>query len=105
MTHNGGADTNDPFARASRLADIAVSNACALTGWRIDYAAGPERPIRAMAVVQSQSTSCASSLSPAAAVPGRAFGLSRDLRISYAASRDELGRALERIGAALRALQ
>lgn len=34
-----------------------VSKAYAMTGWRIGYGAGPEALIRAMAVVQSQSTS------------------------------------------------
>ena len=45
-----------------------VSKAYAMTGWRIGYAGGPEALIRAMAVVQSQSTSCPSSISQAAAV-------------------------------------
>ncbi len=44
-----------------------VSKAYAMTGWRIGYAAGPAPLIAAMAVVQSQSTSCASSISQAAA--------------------------------------
>ena len=38
-----------------------------MTGWRIGYAAGPEDVIRAMRKVQGQSTSCASSVSQAAA--------------------------------------
>ena len=45
-----------------------VSKAYAMTGWRIGYAAGPKDLIAAMAVVQSQSTSCPSSVSQAAAV-------------------------------------
>ncbi len=45
-----------------------VSKAYAMTGWRIGYAAGPEDIIRAMRKVQGQSTSCASSVSQAAAV-------------------------------------
>jgi len=44
-----------------------VSKAYAMTGWRIGYAAGPEDVIRAMRKVQGQSTSCASSVSQAAA--------------------------------------
>jgi len=44
-----------------------VSKAYAMTGWRIGYAAGPEDLIRAMRKVQGQSTSCASSVSQAAA--------------------------------------
>lgn len=45
-----------------------VSKAYAMTGWRIGFAAGPGELIKAMAVVQSQSTSCPSSVSQAAAV-------------------------------------
>ncbi|MGH8034270.1 MAG: pyridoxal phosphate-dependent aminotransferase [Lysobacterales bacterium] len=44
-----------------------VSKAYAMTGWRIGYAAGPEDVIRAMRKVQGQTTSCASSVSQAAA--------------------------------------
>lgn len=45
-----------------------VSKAYAMTGWRIGYGAGPRDLIASMAVVQSQSTSCPSSISQAAAV-------------------------------------
>lgn len=45
-----------------------VSKAYAMTGWRIGYGAGPKALIAAMAVIQSQSTSCPSSVSQAAAV-------------------------------------
>ncbi|MEN8723443.1 MAG: pyridoxal phosphate-dependent aminotransferase [Alphaproteobacteria bacterium] len=45
-----------------------VSKAYAMTGWRIGYAAGPKDLIKAMAKVQSQSTSNPSSVSQAAAV-------------------------------------
>ncbi len=45
-----------------------VSKAYAMTGWRIGYGAGPASLIQAMAVVQSQSTSCPSSISQAAAI-------------------------------------
>ena len=44
-----------------------VSKAYAMTGWRIGYAAGPEVLIKAMAKVQSQSTSNPSSVSQWAA--------------------------------------
>jgi aspartate aminotransferase len=39
-----------------------------MTGWRIGYAAGPKELIKAMGVIQSQSTSNPSSISQAAAV-------------------------------------
>jgi aspartate aminotransferase len=44
-----------------------VSKAYAMTGWRLGYGAGPAALISAMAIVQSQSTSCPSSVSQAAA--------------------------------------
>jgi aspartate aminotransferase len=44
------------------------SRAYAMTGWRIGYAGGPRELIKAMAVVQSQATSCPSSISQAASV-------------------------------------
>ena len=45
-----------------------VSKAYAMTGWRIGYAGGPKALIKAMAVIQSQATSCPSSVSQAASV-------------------------------------
>ena len=45
-----------------------VSKAYCMTGWRIGYAGGPAALIKAMAAVQSQSTSNPSSVSQAAAV-------------------------------------
>ena len=45
-----------------------VAKAYAMTGWRIGFAAGPADIIKAMAKIQSQSTSCPSSISQAAAV-------------------------------------
>jgi len=45
-----------------------VSKAYAMTGWRIGYGGGPVELIKAMAKVQSQSTSNPSSISQAAAV-------------------------------------
>lgn len=45
-----------------------VSKAYCMTGWRLGYAGGPAALVKAMAVVQSQSTSNPSSLSQAGAV-------------------------------------
>lgn len=45
-----------------------VSKAYAMTGWRIGFAAGPKHLIRAMATLQSQSTTNPSSVSQAAVV-------------------------------------
>jgi aspartate aminotransferase len=47
-----------------------VSKSYAMTGWRIGYAGGPEVLIKAMAKLQSQSTSNPSSISQYAAIEG-----------------------------------
>jgi aspartate aminotransferase len=57
----------EPRLRERTLTVNGVSKAYAMTGWRIGYAGGPKALIKAMAVVQSQSTSCPSSISQAAA--------------------------------------
>lgn len=58
----------EPLLNDRTLTINGVSKAYAMTGWRIGYAGGPSALIRAMAVVQSQSTSCPSSISQAAAI-------------------------------------
>ncbi|WP_315744645.1 MULTISPECIES: pyridoxal phosphate-dependent aminotransferase [unclassified Bradyrhizobium] len=58
----------EPALRNRTLTVNGVSKAYAMTGWRIGYGAGPSALIKAMAVVQSQSTSCPSSISQAAAI-------------------------------------
>jgi len=63
-----------------------VSKAYAMTGWRIGYAGGPKALIKAMATIQSQSTSNPSSISQAAAVAA----LTGDL--SFLAERNEIFR-------------
>ena len=45
-----------------------VSKAYSMTGWRIGYAAGPKEIIKAIAKIQSQSTTNPSSISQAASV-------------------------------------
>ncbi len=57
----------DPSLYARTLTVNGVSKAYSMTGWRIGYAAGPKALIKAMAKVQSQSTSNPSSVSQAAA--------------------------------------
>ncbi|WP_185868121.1 pyridoxal phosphate-dependent aminotransferase [Variovorax sp. DXTD-1] len=59
--------TVEPRLRERTLTVNGVSKAYAMTGWRVGYGAGPRALIAAMAVVQSQSTSCPSSVSQAAA--------------------------------------
>jgi aspartate aminotransferase len=76
-----------------------VSKAYAMTGWRIGYAAGPKELIAAMAVVQSQSTSCPSSISQAAAVAALTGpqDLLAERRNSFQARRDFVVTALNAI--------
>jgi aspartate aminotransferase len=67
-----------------------MSKTYAMTGWRIGYAAGPADLIAAMDTLQSQSTSCASSVSQAAALAaleGDQGSLAESLAI-YRARRD-----------------
>jgi len=58
----------EPKLKDRTLVVNGVSKSYAMTGWRIGYGAGPEKLIKAMSVIQSQSTSCPSSISQAAAV-------------------------------------
>ena len=57
-----------PRLRARCLTMNGVAKAYAMTGWRIGYAGGPAELIKAMAKVQSQSTSNPCSISQAATV-------------------------------------
>jgi aspartate aminotransferase len=57
-----------PELKARTLTINGVSKAYAMTGWRLGYGAGPKPLIKAMAVAQSQSTSCPSSISQAAGI-------------------------------------
>jgi aspartate aminotransferase len=58
----------EPSLYARTLTVNGVSKAYAMTGWRIGYAGGPAELIKAMAKVQSQSTSNPSSIAQWAAV-------------------------------------
>lgn len=58
----------EPRLKDRTLTMNGVSKAYAMTGWRIGYAAGPEMLIRAMAKLQSQSTSNPCSISQYAAL-------------------------------------
>jgi aspartate aminotransferase len=58
----------EPQLYARTLTVNGVSKAYSMTGWRIGYAGGPVELIKAIAKVQSQSTSNPSSVSQAAAV-------------------------------------
>lgn len=56
-----------PALHGRTLTVNGVSKAYAMTGWRIGYAGGPQELIKAMAVIQSQSTSNPCSIAQAAA--------------------------------------
>ena len=58
----------EPRLRDRCLTMNGVAKAYAMTGWRIGYAGGPAELIRAMAKIQSQSTSSPCSISQAASV-------------------------------------
>lgn len=58
----------EPLLYSRTLTVNGVSKAYAMTGWRIGYAAGPREIIKAMNILQSQSTSNPCSIAQAAAV-------------------------------------
>ncbi|MBM5782305.1 MAG: pyridoxal phosphate-dependent aminotransferase [Pelagibacterales bacterium] len=58
----------EPQLKDRSLIVNGVSKAYAMTGWRIGYGAGNEKLIKAMSMIQSQSTSSPSSVSQAASV-------------------------------------
>lgn len=57
----------EPRLKSRVLTINGVSKAHAMTGWRIGYAGGPKELIKAMGIIQSQSTSSPSSISQEAA--------------------------------------
>jgi aspartate aminotransferase len=88
-----------PALRARTLTINGVSKAYAMTGWRIGYGAGPEELMHAMRAILSQSTSCPSSISQAAAAaalrgPQDAV---EDYRRQYAERREIIIRELNSI--------
>jgi len=58
----------EPKLKDKTLVINGVSKAYAMTGWRIGYGAGDTKLVKAMSVIQSQSTSCPSSIGQAAAL-------------------------------------
>lgn len=81
-----------------------VSKAYAMTGWRIGFAAGPKPLIRAMAALQSQSTTNPSSVSQAAAVAALDGGLDflAERNAVFRSRRDLCVEAFEKAGLACR---
>ncbi len=73
-----------PALRSRALVINGVSNAYAMTGWRIGYGAGPVELIKAITLLITQSTTCASAASQAAAAaalngPQDCVGIGREL--------------------------
>ena len=58
----------EPRLKDRTLTVNGVSKSYAMTGWRLGYGGGPAELIKAMAAMQSQSTSCPSSITQAATV-------------------------------------
>jgi len=58
----------EPLLKPRTLVVNGVSKAYAMTGWRIGYGAGDEKLIKAMSMIQSQSTSATTSIGQAATV-------------------------------------
>lgn len=58
----------EPKLKDRTLIVNGVSKAYSMTGWRIGYGAGPEKLLKAMSMIQSQSTSSPCSISQAASV-------------------------------------
>lgn len=58
----------EPALKSRTLVINGVSKAYAMTGWRIGYGAGPKALINAITMLISQSTTCPSAMSQAAAV-------------------------------------
>ena len=77
-----------------------VSKAYAMTGWRVGYAAGPAELIRAMAAIQSQSTTNACSISQAAAAAAMNGDQSfvREMCAEFRARHDVVQPLLDAIG-------
>jgi aspartate aminotransferase len=89
----------EPRLKDRTLTVNGVSKAYSMTGWRIGYAAGPRWLVDAMQVLQSQSTSNASSISQAAAVAALEGGtvFMHDWLATLAERRDRVLQTVRRI--------
>lgn len=90
----------EPRLKSRTLTINGVSKGHAMTGWRIGFGAGPADLIKAMAVMQSQTTSNPASISQAAAVVALAQPLDdiRARNVIFAERRDRCFEALNAIG-------
>ena len=88
----------DDLLRARTLTVNGVSKAYCMTGWRIGYAAGPAKLIKAMSKMQSQSTGNSCSISQAAAVAALT-GDQADIRIRNAAYTERRDQVIDKLNA------
>ena len=89
----------DPDIFDRTLTVNGVSKAYAMTGWRLGYAGGPASLIAIIVKVIAQSTTCASSVSQAAAVAALSGDQSCVIKMTaqYAARRERMVAQLDRI--------
>ncbi len=87
-----------PALKDQALVINGVSKSYAMTGWRIGYAVGPQLLINAINKLQSQMSSCPSSISQAAAAAAL-IGDQSSVETSVATYRDRRDRAHELINA------
>ena len=104
LIHDGPAQMSlarlAPALRDRVLTMNGVSKAYAMTGWRIGYCGGPARLIAAMTIIQSNTTSGASSISQAAAAAAL-----RGAPALVAVMRDTYRRRRDMVVAALRSMR
>ncbi|QNB14777.1 pyridoxal phosphate-dependent aminotransferase [Paraburkholderia tropica] len=88
----------EPRLRERTLTVNGVSKGYSMTGWRIGYAGGPAWLVRAMQILQSQSTSNPSTISQAATVAALRGGLSflDDWLVELRANRDLVNATIAR---------
>ena len=69
---------------------LSLSKSYAMTGWRIGYAAGPRKIIKAMSKIQGQATSCANSIGQKAGIEALAGDQScvEDMKAAFRERRD-----------------
>jgi aspartate aminotransferase len=90
---------NARFTKSRTVVVNGFSKAFSMTGWRLGYAAGPQKLIAAMQMIQDQSTSNASSFSQKAAVAALQ-GPTTDLEVmvrEFKARRDFIVNGLNQI--------
>ena len=80
----------EPALRDRVLMVNGVSKSYAMTGWRLGYAAGPSWLITAINTLQSQSSSCPSSISQAAAVAALRVTSSSSRTASRSTGKEEI---------------